>query len=260
MADSFASRAAGAPAGRADRPAAGRPLSECAPSTFDTKRNALEEYFDRTASDAWAKLTSDAPVSGIRATVRAGRDAMRATLLSWLPEDLTGARVLDAGCGAGQMSAELARRGAHVVAIDIAGTLVDLARERYDHEGFGDRIDWRTGDMTDPALGAFDHVVAMDSLIHYRDADIIAVLDKLLTRTSASAVFTFAPRTPALSAMHAVGKLFPKGDKSPAIEPVGEAKLKRLIGANLAPDWAAARSERIKSGFYISQGLEVVRP
>ncbi len=247
MIDTFASRAAGAPAGRA-------------PSTFDTKRKALEEYFDRTASDAWAKLTSDAPVSGIRATVRAGRDAMRATLLSWLPEDLTGARVLDAGCGAGQMSAELARRGAHVVAIDIAGTLVDLARERYDDADFARRIDWRTGDMADPALGQFDHIVSMDSLIHYRDADIIAVLDKLLARTSTSAVFTFAPRTLALSAMLAVGRLFPKSDKSPAIEPVGQAKLKRLIGLNLSPDWAAARTERVKSGFYISQGLEVVRP
>jgi hypothetical protein len=35
-------------------------------------------------------LTSDAPVGRIRATVRAGRDRMRATLLSWLPQDLRG--------------------------------------------------------------------------------------------------------------------------------------------------------------------------
>ena len=38
------------------------------------KRGQLEQYFDRTAFDAWAKLTSTAPVSGIRKTVRAGRD------------------------------------------------------------------------------------------------------------------------------------------------------------------------------------------
>ena len=54
------------------------------------KRERLEEYFDRTAADQWAKLTSDAPVSGIRKTVRAGRDRMRETLLSWLPADLRG--------------------------------------------------------------------------------------------------------------------------------------------------------------------------
>ncbi len=31
-------------------------------------------------------------------------------------------------------------------------------------------IDFRVGDMLDPALGRFDHVVAMDSLIHYNAA------------------------------------------------------------------------------------------
>mgnify|MGYP003348130546 CR=1 FL=1 len=41
------------------------------------KRSQLQQYFDRTAFDAWAKLTSTAPVSGIRKTVRAGRDARR---------------------------------------------------------------------------------------------------------------------------------------------------------------------------------------
>ena len=66
----------------------------------------LENYFDRTAAAAWAKLTSDAPVGRIRATVRAGRDTMRETLLSWLPQDMRGLRVLDAGCGTGALAME----------------------------------------------------------------------------------------------------------------------------------------------------------
>ena len=82
------------------------------------------EYFDRTAVDAWNRLTSDAPVNRIRATVRAGRNEMRATLLDWLPRDLRGARLLDAGCGTGVMAVEAARRGAHVVAIDLSPSLV----------------------------------------------------------------------------------------------------------------------------------------
>ena len=48
------------------------------------RRSELEAYFDRTALDAWSRLTSDAPVGRIRATVRSGRDEMRRTLLSWL--------------------------------------------------------------------------------------------------------------------------------------------------------------------------------
>ncbi|NCW79148.1 MAG: magnesium protoporphyrin IX methyltransferase, partial [Oxalobacteraceae bacterium] len=73
-------------------------------TTYEEKREKIEEYFDRTAADQWAKLTSDAPVSGIRKTVRAGRDRMRETLLSWLPEDLRGRRILDAGCGTGTLA------------------------------------------------------------------------------------------------------------------------------------------------------------
>ena len=98
--------------------------------SYRQRRSELQTYFDRTASETWARLTSDAPVSGIRRTVRAGRDRMRATLVDWMPADLSGMRVLDAGCGTGALSFEAARRGAHVVAIDLAESLVALAAER----------------------------------------------------------------------------------------------------------------------------------
>ena len=80
--------------------------------SYALTRDRLEDYFDRTAARAWERLTSDAPVSRIRQTVREGRDRMRALMLSRLPADLGGRRILDAGCGAGQMAAALAERGA----------------------------------------------------------------------------------------------------------------------------------------------------
>ena len=70
-------------------------------SSYLERRSEIETYFDRTAADTWARLTSDAPVGRIRQTVREGRDQMRATLLDWLPQDLSGRRLLDAGCGTG---------------------------------------------------------------------------------------------------------------------------------------------------------------
>ena len=83
--------------------------SHAASVPYLERRAWIGEYFDRTAAAAWATLTSDAPVSRVRATVRAGRDQMRATLLGWLPPDLHGRRVLDAGCGTGTAAIELAR-------------------------------------------------------------------------------------------------------------------------------------------------------
>ena len=99
-------------------------------ATYFARRDQLEHYFDRTAVEMWKRMTSDAPLSRVRATVRAGRDAMRVTLLGWLPLDLQGARILDAGCGTGALAFELAKRGADVVGVDVSPTLVGLARER----------------------------------------------------------------------------------------------------------------------------------
>ena len=228
-------------------------------ASYQTRRQELETYFDRTAAEAWARLTSSAPVSGIRATVRAGRDEMRATLLSWLPEDMKGLRLLDAGCGTGALAMEAAGRGAEVVAVDISPTLVGLARERAAERLPGAKITFLAGDMLNPELGHFDHVVAMDSLIHYRAADMTGMLARLAERTRGSLVFTFAPRTPALTVMHTVGRAFPRGNRAPAIEPIAETKLRGLIEAS--PDlagWRCARNHRITTGFYMSHAEELL--
>jgi magnesium-protoporphyrin O-methyltransferase len=233
-------------------------MSSVPADTYAQKRSQLAEYFDRTALDAWARLTSDEPVSGIRATVRAGREAMRARLLAWLPQDLTGRRVLDAGCGTGALAAELARRGARVVAVDLSPRLIALARER--HVATGGRIEFVVGDMLDPALGVFDHVVAMDSLVHYRAPDIARALAHWAPRVGCSLAFTFAPRTPLLAALHAVGRMFPRGDRAPAIEPVRPQALAALLARTPALDgWRPGRDGCIAHGFYISQAQELVR-
>jgi magnesium-protoporphyrin O-methyltransferase len=229
-------------------------------SSYQLRRSELETYFDRTAADAWAKLTSDRPVSRIRATVRAGRDRMRATLLRYLPEDLGGMRVLDAGCGTGALAVEAARRGAEVVAIDLSPTLVALARERTPARPGRGSIDFRVSDMLDPSLGRFDWVVAMDSLIHYLAPDMAEMIARLASRADRGLAFTFAPRTPLLTMMHVVGKAFPRADRAPAIEPISEGALRSRLAAHAGlTGFQVGRCERIDSAFYISQAMELVR-
>jgi magnesium-protoporphyrin O-methyltransferase len=224
--------------------------------TYEQRRGQIETYFDRTAVAAWEKLTSDAPVSRVRATVRAGRDQMRSTLLSWLPDNLRGKRILDAGCGTGAFAVEAARRGAEVVAIDLSPTLVNLARSRLPLV-LAERIDFRSGDMLDPALGHFDHVVAMDSIIHYAAEDAVEALARLAERTTSTIHFTFAPRTPLLAFMISVGRLFPRGNRAPWLEPMAQEKITALMGTHAAlADWKTGRTQRISSGFYQSQAME----
>ncbi|MEM9551495.1 MAG: magnesium protoporphyrin IX methyltransferase, partial [Pseudomonadota bacterium] len=183
---------------------------------YDQTLARVETYFDKTATKTWERLTSDAPVSKVRETVRQGRDRMRALILSRLPADLSGARVLDAGCGAGQMTAELAARGAEVEAVDISPSLVQIAEARLpDH--LRRKVRFSCGDMLDKRLGRFDHAVAMDSLIYYSAEDIGSALHQLGSRVSDTIVFTVAPRTPMLMGMWYVGKLFPQSDRSPVM-------------------------------------------
>jgi magnesium-protoporphyrin O-methyltransferase len=220
---------------------------------YAATRDRVEHYFDRTATKVWERLTSDAPVSGVRATVRAGRDRMRALMLAQLPKDLRGARILDAGCGTGTMAVELAQRGADVVAVDISPALVGIAEQRMPANLAG-RITWVAGDMLDATSGVFDHALAMDSMIYYSAPDIAALLAKATSRINGKFVFTLPPRTPALMAMWRVGKLFPRADRSPTMIPqttAGVADALRVAGVQ----GRLVEVERVKSGFYISNAL-----
>ncbi len=231
-------------------------------TAYQQRRSQIEHYFDRTAADAWARLTSNEPVGRIRATVRAGRDSMRETLLSWLPADMHGLRLLDAGCGTGALALQAALRGADVVAIDLSPTLVNLAAERMaaDHPHLPGSVQFLSGDMLSPDLGEFDHVVCMDSLIHYDSDQIAHALAGLAQRTRHSMAFTFAPRTPMLALMHSAGRWFPRSDRSPSLTPVAHAELLRQMqGQSPLQSWSGARMQRVSSGFYTSQAWEWVR-
>ena len=219
--------------------------------SYDQTLSRVETYFDRTATKTWEQLTSDAPVSKIRQTVRAGRDNMRALMLSRAPEDLSGARILDAGCGTGMMSEELAARGANVVAIDISPSLIAIARKRLPNHLIN-QVTFKSGDMLDPALGEFDYIFAMDSLIYYGTEQICTAVVALGQKPTQKVIFTVAPRTNLLMLMWYAGKLFPRSDRSPVMMPQSPQKLiKSAQGFGQMQDLG-----RVNSGFYISQAME----
>ena len=83
-----------------------------------------------------------------------------------------GTEVLDLGCGIGRWSRLLARRGAHVVAVDVAQSMIDEARRRSTREGVDHRIDYRVADLRTLDLGrTFDLVLAVTVLQHILDDD-----------------------------------------------------------------------------------------
>jgi SAM-dependent methyltransferase len=81
-----------------------------------------------------------------------------------LAGDVSGRRILDAGCGSGPLSAALRAKGAVVTGFDASAAMVDLARQR-----LGDDADLHVADLGAPlafADAAFDDVVA-SLVLHY---------------------------------------------------------------------------------------------
>jgi len=63
----------------------------------------------------------------------------------------SGDRVLDAGTGTGVLAAYLGRLGAEVVTYEVDDEFADVARENMRVAGVEDRVDVRTGDVTEAA-------------------------------------------------------------------------------------------------------------
>ncbi|MFC3960966.1 class I SAM-dependent methyltransferase [Nocardia jiangsuensis] len=78
-----------------------------------------------------------------------------------------GRRILDAGCGAGSLSAALRARGARVTGVDASPRMLDLARQR-----LGTEAELYVADLAEPlpfADDEFDDVVASLVLHYLRD-------------------------------------------------------------------------------------------
>ena len=94
----------------------------------------------------------------------------------------------------------------------------------------------------------------MDSLIYYSLNDLSRILIGLKQRTTKEVIFTVAPRTKLLLIMWYLGKLAPKGDKSPVMVPHSFDKIsENLFGIAKVKDLG-----RVSSGFYISQGISCI--
>jgi magnesium-protoporphyrin O-methyltransferase len=84
------------------------------------------------------------------------------------------------------------------------------------------------------------------------------VVNQMAASAHSSILFTFAPSTPLLAVMHSVGRLFPRSDRAPSIQPVREHELRRRVANNLfLAGWRPGRERRISSGFYTSQAMEL---
>lgn len=112
--------------------------------------------------------------------------------LDWCGE-VAGKRVLDAGCGSGRYCIELARRGADVTGIDLAGSMVEMSRQAAREAGVEGRCRFEVADFfawsaphhfeVSLGIGFFDYI-----------ADPGHMLERIRAVTEGRGIFSFPIR------------------------------------------------------------------
>jgi 2-polyprenyl-3-methyl-5-hydroxy-6-metoxy-1,4-benzoquinol methylase len=142
------------------------------PATHDTDR--ARSYFDALAPEynRAFELTGRSPFSAFVNRFFRGRTfAHRMQLLEALFAriGMGGRRVLDLGCGSGQVSLLAASMGASVQGIDIAPQMLRIARESSQRAGVHDRVSFSEGDIAVCPLPEADVVLVVGVIEYYRD-------------------------------------------------------------------------------------------
>jgi SAM-dependent methyltransferase len=107
------------------------------------------------------------------------RAAMR-DLIRAIPR---GAQVLEYGCGVGRWTREIARRGAHVTAVDFSATMLHEARTRTHAEDLAEHCRFIQSDVTTLDLPErFDVVLGVTVLQHVLDDERLALTIARLAR------------------------------------------------------------------------------
>ena len=113
------------------------------------------------------------------ASAAEARVARTVQILSDLLPDVSGSRILDLGALEGGFAVELARRGAHVVAVE--GRAAHVAKITLAKEALGlDTLEIAEGDVRtlDPAaLGTFDAVLCLGILYHLEALDAVRLIE-----------------------------------------------------------------------------------
>lgn len=104
-----------------------------------------------------------------------------------------GRTVLDVGCGTGRFAIALAERGAQVVGLDPAPTMLEIARGLAEERGVGERCAWVEGNIERFAANrTFDYVLGI-GLFDYL-ADPLSALRRMVELTGKRAILSFPRR------------------------------------------------------------------
>lgn len=110
---------------------------------------------------------------------------------------LRGKSVLDVGCGGGILAEALARAGARVTGLDLAGEALEVARAHAAESGLAiDYLELPVEQLANERPGAFDVVCCLEMLEHVPEPDSVVRACARLVRPGGDVVFSTIHRNP----------------------------------------------------------------
>ena len=174
-------------------------------------RNAAADELEKFGRLAPAWWDPDGPLSTLHAI-----NPLRCDYIAARTE-LDGARVLDVGCGGGILAEGLARRGAQVTGIDLAGEAVEIAREHARSQQLA--VDYRTASIEAIAKespAGFDVVTCLELLEHVPHPEQTIAACAAAVRPGGAVFFSTINRNPksfllAIAGAEYLLRLLPRG-------------------------------------------------
>ena len=223
--------------------------------TNTNDKKEVQEYFNGTGFSRWSRIYSDATdINRVQVSIREGHAQTVETILKWLSDEkATTASVLDAGCGVGSLSHPLSIRGHPVHGIDISAAMVAEAQTK--GAKLGSSATFAVGDVDELPRHA-DIVCCVDVLIHYPTEDAMEMIGRLAKFCDRRLILSFAPSTPFLDLLKAVGSFFPGASKATRAYLHKEVDVKNALKKY---GFQVQRSTLCKTNFYFSQVIDAVR-
>jgi 2-polyprenyl-3-methyl-5-hydroxy-6-metoxy-1,4-benzoquinol methylase len=149
----------------------------------------------------------------------------------YLLGDVSGKAVLDFGCGSGQNSLLLARRGAKVFSMDISESLIRLARQRLKVNGIDSGVHFFAGSAHEIALAAESvDIVYGIAILHHLDLPLVAKEVKRVLHKGGRAIFQEPVRNSKMIRLMRSLIPYQSPDVSPFERPLTDDELKEFAG------------------------------